>query len=35
VALITVAYKHFLDHQGGKTLFEGLVHEEKPEEEPA
>lgn len=35
VALITVAYKHFLDHQGSKTLFEGLVHEEKkPEEEP-
>lgn len=36
VALITVAYKHFLDHQGSKTLFEGLVHEEKkPGEEPA
>lgn len=36
VALITVAYKHFLDHQGSKTLFEGLVHEEKkPEEKPA
>ena len=36
VALITVAYKHFLDHQGGKTLFEGLVQEEEtPEEEPA
>ncbi|MDI1241589.1 MAG: AI-2E family transporter [bacterium] len=34
VALITVAYKHFLDHQGSRTLFEGLVHEEKkPEEE--
>lgn len=33
VALITVAYKHFLDHQGSKTLFEGLVHQEeqKPE----
>lgn len=28
VALITVAYKHFLDHQGSKTLFEGLVHQE-------
>ncbi|MEQ1763897.1 MAG: AI-2E family transporter [Pyrinomonadaceae bacterium] len=36
VALLTVAYKHFLDHQGSRTLFEGLVHEEKkPEEEPA
>ena len=36
VALITVAYKHFLEHQGSKTLFEGLVHEEKkPEEETA
>ena len=36
VALITVAYKHFLEHQGSRTLFEGLVHEEKkPEEEPA
>lgn len=36
VALITVAYKHFLDHQGSKTLFEGLVHEEKrPGEEAA
>jgi len=37
VALITVAYKHFLDHQGSKTLFEGLVHQEAPppEEEPA
>ena len=35
VALITVAYKHFLDHQGSKTLFEGLVHQEPPtEEEP-
>ena len=36
VALITVAYKHFLDHQGGKALFEGLVKEEttpKPAEE--
>lgn len=34
VALITVAYKHFLDHQGSKTLFEGLVlqEENKPEE---
>ena len=30
VALITVAYKHFLDHQGSKTLFEGLVHQEGP-----
>ena len=36
VALITVAYKHFLEHQGSKTLFEGLVQEEKkPEEESA
>lgn len=36
VALLTVAYKHFLDHHGSKTLFEGLVHEEKkPEEEAA
>ena len=36
VALITVAYKHFLEHQGSRTLFEGLVHEErKPEEETA
>lgn len=26
VALITVAYKHFLEHQGSRTLFEGLVH---------
>jgi predicted PurR-regulated permease PerM len=33
VALITVAYKHFLDHQGRKTLFEGLVHQEPPTEE--
>jgi predicted PurR-regulated permease PerM len=33
VALITVAYKHFLDHQGSKTLFEGLVHQEPPTEE--
>lgn len=34
VALITVAYKHFLDHQGSKTLFEGLVlqEEKRPEE---
>jgi len=30
VALLTVAYKHFLDHQGSKTLFEGLVHQEPP-----
>ncbi|MEO5857397.1 MAG: AI-2E family transporter [Pyrinomonadaceae bacterium] len=35
VALLTVAYKHFLDHQGSKTLFEGLVHEEKKPEETA
>lgn len=36
VALITVVYKHFLEHQGSRTLFEGLVHEEKkPEEDPA
>lgn len=36
VALITVAYKHFLEHQGSRTLFDGLVHEEtKPEEETA
>lgn len=36
VALITVAYKHFLEHQGTKTLFEGLVHkEEHPSEETA
>lgn len=33
VALITVAYKHFLDHQGTRTLFEGLVPEEKKPEE--
>ncbi len=33
VALITVAYKHFLDHQGSKTLFEGLVHQGPPTEE--
>lgn len=34
VALITVAYKHFLEHQGTKTLFEGLVHkEEAPQED--
>lgn len=33
VALITVAYKHFLDHQGSKTLFEGLVHQELPSKE--
>lgn len=33
VALITVAYKHFLDHQGSKTLFEGLVHQEPSTEE--
>ncbi len=36
VALITVAYKHFLAHQGSRTLFEGLVHEEKkPSEDVA
>jgi predicted PurR-regulated permease PerM len=35
VALITVAYKHFLEHQGSRTLFEGLVHEEKKPEEDA
>lgn len=29
VALITVAYKHFLEHQGSRTLFEGLVHEDR------
>lgn len=29
VALITVAYKHFLEHQGTRTLFEGLVHKEE------
>lgn len=28
VALVTVAYKHFLDHQGSKALFEGLVKDE-------
>jgi hypothetical protein len=33
--LITVAYKHFLEHQGSRTLFEGLVHEEKKPEEDA
>lgn len=33
VALITVAYKHFLDHQGTRTLFERLVPEEKKLEE--
>lgn len=33
VALITVAYRHFLDHQGSRTLFEGLVQEEKKPEE--
>lgn len=33
VALITVAYKHFLEHQGSRTLFEGLVQEEKKPEE--
>lgn len=27
VALGTVAYKHFLEHQGSRTLFEGLVHQ--------
>lgn len=35
VALITVAYKHFLDHQGSRTLFEGLVKEEQQTEEEA
>ena len=30
VALITVVYKHFLEHQGSKALFEGLVKEEAP-----
>lgn len=30
VALFTVAYKHFLDHQGANTLFEGLVKDETP-----
>lgn len=33
VALITVIYKHVLEHQGNRTLFDGLVHDEntKPE----
>ena len=30
VALGTVAYKHFLQHQGANTLFEGLVKDETP-----
>ena len=30
VALGTVAYKHFLEHQGANTLFEGLVKDETP-----
>ena len=30
VALFTVAYKHFLEHQGANTLFEGLVKDETP-----
>ena len=30
VALFTVAYKHFLEHQGADTLFEGLVKDETP-----
>ncbi|MBL8125163.1 MAG: AI-2E family transporter [Pyrinomonadaceae bacterium] len=33
VALLTVAYKHFLEHQGSRTLFEGLVHKEELEPE--
>ncbi|HLA94492.1 MAG TPA: AI-2E family transporter [Pyrinomonadaceae bacterium] len=33
VALLTVAYKHFLEHQGSRTLFEGLVHHEEPKAE--
>lgn len=34
VALVTVAYKHFLEHQGTRTLFEGLVHkDETPQED--
>ncbi|MGD9630339.1 MAG: AI-2E family transporter [Pyrinomonadaceae bacterium] len=35
VALITVAYKHFLDLQGSRTLFDGLVKEERAAEEDA
>ena len=30
VALFTVAYRHFLEHQGADTLFEGLVKDETP-----
>ena len=30
VALGTVAYRHFLQHQGANTLFEGLVKDETP-----
>lgn len=30
VALFTVAYRHFLEHQGATTLFEGLVKDETP-----
>lgn len=33
VALITVAYKHFLEHQGTRTLFEGLVHQDQSQAE--
>lgn len=29
VALITVGYKHFLDHQGTRTLFDGLAQKEE------
>lgn len=30
VALITVVYKHFLEHQGGRALFGGLVKDDSP-----
>ena len=30
VALFTVAYRHFLEHQGASTLFEGLVKDDTP-----
>jgi predicted PurR-regulated permease PerM len=33
VALITVIYKHVLEHQGSKTLFDGLVEDESPTKE--
>lgn len=36
VALVTVAYKHFLEHQGSRTLFEGLVqHDDESGQESA